>query len=67
MTVTLPITAVLRTIFESAMFCDEPTILNSNLLPVNAKGEVLFLSVLSRLIDGTEGTPSDMYLVSLLE
>ena len=30
-----------------AQFADEPTALNSNLLPVNAKGEVLFLSVLS--------------------
>ena len=40
-------TAVLRTIFGPAMEKLEPSILNSNLLPVNAIGEVLFLSVVS--------------------
>ena len=40
-------TAVLRTVLQSAMELDEPTIRNSNLFPVNAKGEVLFLSVVS--------------------
>jgi len=30
-----------------AEFADEPTALNSNLLPVKANGDVLFLSVLS--------------------
>jgi hypothetical protein len=35
-----------------AEFVDDPTALNSNLLPVNAKGDVLFLSVLSLNISG---------------
>ena len=35
---------------------EEPTALNSNLLPVNANGEVLFLSVLSCMISGIELT-----------
>jgi hypothetical protein len=39
------------------MFVDEPTIRNSNLLPVNAKGEVLFLSVESFGIGGRTDTP----------
>ena len=36
---------------------EEPTILNSNLLPVNAKGEVLFLSVASFGSGGRVVTP----------
>ena len=40
-------TMVFKPIFASATFACEPSILNSNLLPVNAKGEVLFLSVAS--------------------
>ncbi len=35
----------LRTVFTSPMVLDEATILNSNLLPVKANGDVLFLSV----------------------
>ena len=35
-----------------AQFCSEPTARNSNLFPVKAKGEVLFLSVLSNKISG---------------
>ena len=35
----------LRTVFTSPIELDEATILNSNLLPVNANGDVLFLSV----------------------
>jgi len=34
---------------------DDPTALNSNLLPVNANGDVLFLSVLSNKISGIFG------------
>ena len=40
-------TAVFSTTFASATEAEEPSILNSNLLPVKAKGEVLFLSVVS--------------------
>ena len=40
-------TAVLRTIFGVETDADEPSIRNSNLLPVNANGEVRFLSVVS--------------------
>ena len=36
---------VLSTVFVSPIELDEATILNSNLLPVNANGDVLFLSV----------------------
>ena len=36
---------------------EEPTPLNSNLLPVKAKGEVLFLSVWSFLKSGMTLTP----------
>ena len=39
-------------------FAEEPTALNSNLLPVNANGEVRFLSVLSRSISGILPIPS---------
>ena len=39
------------------MLSEEPTLLNSNLLPVNAKGEVLFLSVVSLGNLGSEVTP----------
>ena len=35
----------LSTVFVSPIEFDEATILNSNLLPVNANGDVLFLSV----------------------
>ena len=48
---------VLSTMFASATFACEPSILNSNLLPVNAKGEVLFLSDASLGKMGDSGTP----------
>ena len=45
-------TIVFKTVIGFAQFVQEPTALNSNLLPVKAKGEVLFLSVLSNKISG---------------
>ena len=36
----------------------DPTIINLNLLPVKANGEVLFLSVLYKGILGNETTPN---------
>ena len=36
----------------AAEFAEEPTALNSNLLPVKANGEVLFRSVLSKSKEG---------------
>ena len=50
-------TAVFITVLESAIEKAEPSILNSNLLPVNAKGEVRFLSVLSLGSWGMTCTP----------
>ena len=41
-----------KTIIGLAQLALEPTALNSNLFPVNANGEVLFLSVLSNSISG---------------
>jgi hypothetical protein len=41
---------VFKTIIAEEQFAEEPTALNSNLLPVKANGEVLFLSVLSNRI-----------------
>ena len=46
----------LSTNTAEATFCDDPTARNSKRLPVNAKGEVLFLSVLSGKISGSELT-----------
>ena len=43
---------VFITVIDSAQFAEEPTALISNLFPVNANGEVLFLSVLSNKISG---------------
>ena len=43
---------VLRTVIEIAQLAEEPTALNSNLLPVNAKGEVRLRSVLSSISSG---------------
>ena len=48
---------VLRIKFGQAIFADAPTIRNSNLLPVNANGDVLFLSVESFGIGGSTDTP----------
>ena len=43
----------------------DPSILNSNLLPVNANGEVLFLSVVSLKNLGNTRTPISIGLFSL--
>ena len=40
-------TMVFNTVIEIAQLAEEPTALNSNLFPVNAKGEVRLRSVLS--------------------
>jgi len=45
-------TIELSTVIGLAQFAVDPTALNSNLFPVKAKGDVLFLSVLSRRISG---------------
>jgi len=50
-------TMVLSTKIGPAIEADEGTILNSNLFPVNAKGEVLFLSVASLGRTGSVVTP----------
>ena len=50
--------------FGPAIDWAEPTILNSNLLPVKAKGEVLFRSVLSLGMTGRVSTPTLMKLVA---
>ena len=46
-----------RVMLASAMESEGPTIRNSNLLPVKAKGEVRFRSVASFLMTGTVDTP----------
>jgi len=51
-------TIVFITVFGFAIDADDPTILNSNLFPVNAIGEVLFLSVESLGTAGSEFTPN---------
>ena len=50
--------------FAQAMLSAEPTILNSNLLPVKANGEVLFRSVVSLVNGGRTLTPSFMTFFS---
>ena len=45
-------TIVFKVVIETAQFAEEPTALNSNLFPVKANGEVLFLSVLSNKTSG---------------
>ena len=50
-------TMVFNTVLGLAMESEEPTIRNSNLLPVNANGEVLFLSVASLSRSGRISTP----------
>ena len=47
-----------------AMLSEDPTILNSNLLPVNAKGDVLLRSVLSLRMPGSTSEP--IFIISLL-
>lgn len=49
------------TVFGIPIDWELPTILNSNLFPVNANGDVLFLSVLSNGIFGNESTPSAIW------
>ena len=44
-------------VFGEAIESEEPTVLNSNLFPVKAKGEVLFLSVASFTKSGSVDTP----------
>lgn len=56
---------VLRTVAGKDIDCEEPTALNSNLLPVKAKGDVLFLSVLSLLKTGSFQMPRSMIALSL--
>ena len=48
---------VLRTVIGPEQLALDPTALNSNLLPVNANGDVLFLSVLSTSSSGICGMP----------
>ena len=53
--------------FAQEMELEEPSALNSNLLPVKAKGEVLFQSVVSFLSEGSTLAPRsimDCYLLS---
>ena len=57
---------VFRTVTALAQLAEEPTALNSNLLPVNANGEVLFLSVLSIRSSGTWGMPRLYLLLPLI-
>jgi len=52
----------LITILIPAIDCLEPGARNSNLLPVNANGEVLFLSVVSFSISGSDSTPVSISL-----
>ena len=53
-------TAVFSTILALAMDMDDPTIRNSNLFPVNAKGDVLLRSVASCGKRGSTCTPTFM-------
>ena len=50
-------TMVFRTVIAEEQLAEDPTALNSNLFPVNANGEVLFLSVLSIRSSGIWGMP----------
>ena len=50
-------TMALIVVLGEAMESEEPTVLNSNLFPVKAKGEVLFLSVASFTKSGSVDTP----------
>ena len=49
---------MLRTVWGQYMGAEEPTARNSNLLPVNANGEVRLRSVASFGSTGSEVTPS---------
>ena len=50
--------------FAQAMLLDEPTMRNSNLLPVNAKGDVRLRSVVSRVKRGRTWTPNFIWVFS---
>ena len=52
--------AVLRMVLQSDRFTAEPGMRNSNLLPVNANGEVRLRSVVSLRKLGNSGTPRSM-------
>ena len=60
-------TAVLRKKFDEAIDADDPTLRNSNLLPVKANGEVLFLSVESFGSAGNVETPVSNIVFSVQE
>ena len=51
-------TAALSSTIGKAIDADDPTARNSNLLPVNANGDVRLRSVLSFSISGSRATPS---------
>ncbi len=55
-------TIVFSTVFTQEIVIEEPSILNSNLFPVNANGEVLFLSLESAYSCGNVGTPKSINL-----
>ena len=59
-------TAVFRIMFASDRFTFEPGMRNSNLLPVNANGEVRLRSVLSFKKFGSTSTPRSMATFSAL-
>ena len=54
-------TIVLMTVFGSATENEDPSILNSNLFPVNANGLVLLRSVVSLGMAGSTCTPSCIF------
>ena len=60
-------TIVLSTVFGSAMEAVEPTIRNSNLLPVKANGDVRLRSVASFMKEGTVETPTSNFPPILLD
>ena len=60
-------TAVFSTMFGSERFCCEPHMRNSNLLPVNANGEVRLRSVLSLVRSASCGTPRSIFSRGWLE
>ena len=58
-------TAVFKTIFAFATEPAEPGIRNSNLFPVNAKGDVRFLSVVSFVMWGRTSAPISIWVLPL--
>ena len=54
-------TIVFNITFGPEIDADEPSDLNSNLLPVNANGDVLFLSVVSCEMLGITVAPTDIF------